>query len=138
MSSDYGMFGNLATTEADGKYGGHTAVTLVHPAGISMHTFANCDPDGRSEEEFRLGRYWSKSVQAIVPGGQDTLSGPFAPRTPCVPADPNTELGPQSSAVWFVPFTPAGGILPEVVAKKAVNAVMVCVLGTLAVIADKE
>jgi hypothetical protein len=37
-----------------------------------------------------------------------------------------------------VPFTPAGGILPEVVAKKAVNAVMVCVLGTLAVIADTE
>ena len=93
------MLGNFCATEADGKYEGHSAVTLVHPGGISIHTLTNWEPDTRFAEMFKLGRNWSKSGHAMVPVGHDTLSGPVGPREPDTPTDPEIVLGPHDCAV---------------------------------------
>ncbi len=74
----------------------------------------------------------------MVPGGQVRLSDPAGPLEPCAPVEPDTVLGPQSSAVLFAPATPADGVLPDAAAYEAVNAIVAVLNGTLAVTAERE
>lgn len=105
MSSDYGILGNVAVIDAVGKNGGHVAVALVHPGGISMHTILNCDPDGRTpfiplgNPGSTIDSEVSNPVHATVPLGHIALSAPNDPESPFAPFDPDIVLGPHSSAV---------------------------------------
>lgn len=123
-------------TDALGKRSGHTAVSAVHPGGISIHTLLNCDPDGRSK--FNCGKDAFKLVHSIVPGGHVVLSAPLDPVGPATPLDPDIVLGPHNSGLWFAPFVPAGGVFKTVDAYDAVNTDKFALLGTLAVVASIE
>lgn len=135
--------------DAVGKNGGHTAVALVHPGGISMHTLLNFDPDGRTKlipfgnPGSAMDNEVNKRVHSTVPSGHVTLSAPFEPVGPCGPVEPDTNnLGfiiaacSHANCVTLTPAVPAGGLLPDEAANEAVIAVTVVDDGTLAVTAE--
>ena len=144
MSSVYDIDGTVAVIDAVGKKDGHTAVADVHPAGISIHTTLNLDPDGRTKF-IPFGNPGSaidsdtfNAVHSIVPVGQEVLSVPLDPVGPCTPFTPGMVLFPQSATVLLVPLLPASGVFITDEANDAVNAFVVLLNGTLAVVANIE
>lgn len=144
MSSGYDIVGNVAVIDAVGKNDGHTAVIAVHPVGISIQTLLNCDPDGRTKF-IPLGNPGNaidndtlSAVHSIVPDGHELLSVPLDPVGPCTPFEPEVVLVPQSAIVLFTPLLPAVGVFITDEANDAVNALVVLLNGTLAVVANNE
>jgi hypothetical protein len=82
--------------DAVGKNGGHTAVALVHPTGISIHTLLNFDPDGRTKlipfekPGSAMDNDTFNAVHSTVPSGHVTLFAPSDPVGPCGPVEPDT------------------------------------------------
>lgn len=147
----YPILGKFEVIEAVGKYGGHTAVALVHPTGISIHTLENFEPDGRTKlipfgnPGSAIDNDGVNSTHSILPPGQSLLSAPFVPIGPCAPVDPDTNsfgfaiaAASHANCVTDNPAAPAGGLLPEVIANEEVNVVIVIADGTLDVTAAKE
>lgn len=144
LSSLYEMFGYVVVIDAVGRNGGHTAVTLVHPAGISIHTLLNLDPDGLiklipfGNPGNAIDSEVNNPAHSIVPGGQLVLSAPLDPVSPCNPLSPFIVLEPHNSTVLFVPGFPDGGAFCTLVAYDAVTAVISTLNGVSAVVANIE
>ena len=76
------------------------------------------------------------AVHSIVPDGHALLSVPLDPVGPCTPFEPDVVLVPHSTIVLFIPLLPAVGEFITDEANDAVNAFVVLLDGTLAVIAN--